>query len=244
MIEQVISKPQKAILKSVKPINLFLAGVGSGKTHLGGILSYRFIKRFPDVFGAIFANTYEQLNTSTLYRIREYWKSIGVTEWSKENPRGMYVAGKQPPAHFNRDKHNFDSYNSIVSFINGAIIYTGSLENAKAHEGKQFGWCILDETKDSREEDIKEIILARIRQRGIFIKNDRYETEGEDINPLYILTSPARVDWINDWFNLDAYVDEISNNIYSQDTFFEKDFGNKFVKSAHVCQWPSVAVYL
>jgi hypothetical protein len=229
MIEQYLSEPQIAILESTKPINLFLAGVGSGKTHLGGIISYRFIQKYPNVFGAVFANTYEQLNVSTLYRIREYWKSIGITEWSKDNPSGMYVAGKQPPSHFDKKTHNFDSYNSIISFVNGAIIYTGSLDNAKAHEGKQFAWCILDETKDSDEVDIKEIIIARIRQKGIYVKDNRLSHEGTDFNPLYVLTSPARVDWINEWFNLDSYVDEISAKIYSDKTFFEKEFGNKFV---------------
>jgi hypothetical protein len=229
MIEQIISEPQSAILNSIKAVNLFLAGVGSGKTFLGGIISYRFISEFPDCTGFIAANTFEQLNLSTLFRIREYWKSLGVTEWSKDNPGGMYISGKQPPSHFNTKRHNFESYNSIISFINGAIIFTGSLENSKAHEGKQFSWCILDETKDSREVDIKEIIIARLRQQGLYIKDGQLSHDGEDFNPLYILTSPARVDWINEWFSLDKYIQEISDKIYSDKTFFEKEFGNKFV---------------
>lgn len=229
MIEQIISEPQKAILRSVKPNNLFLAGVGSGKTYLGGIISYRFIKNFPDVFGFIGANTYEQLNTSTLYRIREYWKSIGITEWTKDNPSGMYVAGKKPPDHFDKRNHNFDSYNSIISFVNGGVVYMGSLENAAAHAGKQFGWAILDETKDSREEDIKEIIITRLRQKGIYVKDGRFSHEGEDINPLYILTSPAKVDWLNELFELDKHIDEISSLIYSDKTYFHKEFPNKYV---------------
>jgi hypothetical protein len=226
---QTISRPQSAILSSTKAVNLFLAGVGSGKTFLGGIISYRFISQFPKCTGFVAANTFEQLNLSTLFRIREYWKSIGITEWSKDNPGGMYVSGKQPPSHFNRDNHNFESYNSIISFVNGAIIFTGSLENSRAHEGKQFSWCILDETKDSREVDIKEIIIARLRQQGLYIKDGKLSHEGEDFNPLYILTSPARVDWINEWFSLDNYIQEISDKIYSDKTFFQKEFGNKFV---------------
>ena len=93
-VTQILSKPQMSILKSTAAINLFLAGTGSGKTFLGGVLSINFVSKFPDVRGAIFANTYDQLNTSTLFRIREYWASIGVTEWSKENPAGLYVSGK------------------------------------------------------------------------------------------------------------------------------------------------------
>jgi len=51
----------------------------------------------------------------------------------------------------------------------------------------------------------------------------------EQYNPLYCLTSPARVDWINEMFELDKYIDEISAKIYSDKTFFEKEFGNKKV---------------
>ena len=69
---QKVSAPQMAILKSTKSLNLFLAGVGSGKTFVGGIISYRFVRKFPKVRGFIGANTYLQLTQSTLFRIREY----------------------------------------------------------------------------------------------------------------------------------------------------------------------------
>ena len=223
VIEQEVSSPQKVILRSRAWINLFLAGVGSGKTHLAGIISYCNIRKFSKIRGFIGANTYEQLNNSTMFRIREYWKSIGLTEWSKENPNGLYVVGKQPPPHFKRDGHNFDRYDSIVSFINGGIAFMGALENAKTHEGKEFGWAILDETKDTRESDVKEIILARLRQKGMF------NEQGEEWNPLYILTSPAKVDWINEMFELEKSIDEISAKIFSDKTFFQKEFGGKLV---------------
>ena len=113
-----LSEPQSYILESSKEINLFEAGVGSGKTHLAGIISYRFIEHFPEVKGFIGANTYDQLTTSTLYRVREVWKMFFGLEEDKH-----YVVGKQPPAHFKQDNHNFDSYNNIISFVNGAIIF-------------------------------------------------------------------------------------------------------------------------
>ena len=200
-----ISQPQMAILTSIARINLFLAGVGSGKTHLGGVISRDLISRFPSVRGFIAANTFDQLNTSTLFRIREYWESTGITEWSKENPTGTYVSGKEPPQTWTKCKRNFDRFTNIISFCNGALIFTGSLDNAIAHSGKEFGWSILDETKDSREEDIKEVIISRLRQSGLFLVNGKVVNTGslsEQWNPLYILTSPAKVDWINTWFAL------------------------------------------
>lgn len=228
-ITQIVSRPQLAMLRSTAPVNLFLAGVGSGKTYIGGIISYRFVSKFPKVRGFIAANTYLQLTQSTLFRIREYWKSIGITEYDKSNPAGRYVINKKPPVHFITEGHNFDDYYGIVSFANGGIIFTGSLDHAEAHYGKEIGWAILDETRDSDETDVKEIILSRLRQKGIFIKDGQLAEQGKEFNPVYFLTTPARVDWINELFSLDKFIDEISEKIYSDKTFFEKQFDNKFV---------------
>lgn len=233
VLEQIVSEPQISILQSNAAINLFLGGVGSGKTHLLGIKTYQLISNFPDVRGFIGANTYLQLQQSTLFRIREYWKSIGVVEYDKTSrPHGQYVVNKKPPAHFNTEKHSFDDYYGIVSFNNGAVIFLGSLDNATAHEGKEFGWAVLDETKDTDESDVKEIIIARIRQKGMYLVNGELSNTGtpeQQYNPLYVVTSPAKVDWINTWFSLEKYIDEISAKIYSDKTFFEKEFNNKKV---------------
>jgi len=232
VIRQKFSEPQKAILRSVASLNLFLAGTGSGKTHLGGAKSRQLIADFPEVRGFIAANTFDQLNTSTLFRIREYWESTGVTEWSKENPSGVYVSGKEPPISWTKCKRNFDRFNNIISFCNGGLIFTGSLDNYFAHSGKEFGWALLDETKDSKEEGIKEVIITRLRQPGMFRVNGKIShtgTKDQQWNPLYCLTSPAKVDWINEWFELEKYIDEISEKIFSDTTFFEKSFNDKFV---------------
>ena len=234
-IRQRASAPQKAILKSTSAVNLFLGGVGAGKTHLGGIISWRYITMFPQCFGFIGANTHSQLSLSTLYRIREYWKSINVTEWSKDNPGGVYVVDKQPPSHFKRDLHNFRDYNGVISFVWGQILFIGSLENATAHEGKQFAWAILDETKDSREEDVKEVIVARLRQQGMCTQDGQIGHKGTDFNPLYILTSPAKTPWINEWFSLEDHIVDINAKIYNDGEFFMVKKGNKFavISSTH-----------
>jgi len=231
-VTQILSRPQMSILQSTAGINLFLAGTGSGKTFLGGVLSMNFITKFPQVRGAIFANTFDQLNSSTLFRIREYWSSIGVTEWNRDNPLGLYTSGKEPPSHWTKCKRNFDRFNNIISFCNGGLIFTGSLDNYFAHSGKEFAWCLLDETKDTAEEAVKEVIITRLRQPGIYKSEGKLSTEGtreQQFNPLYCLTSPAKSDWLADMFELDKYVDEITEKIYSDTTFFEKEYNNKKV---------------
>jgi hypothetical protein len=231
-IRQRFSEPQKVILRSVASLNLFMAGTGSGKTHAEGAKSRELIAEFPDVRGFIAANTFDQLNTSTLFRVREYWESTGITEWNKENPNGVYVSGREPPPHWKLCKRNFDRFNNIISFFNGGLIFTGSLDNYFSHSGKEFGWALLDETKDSKEEGIKEVILTRLRQPGMFIVNGKMSHTGnqsQQWNPLYCFTSPAKVDWINDWFQLEKHIDEISSRIFSKTDFFQKRIDDKFV---------------
>ena len=223
------SDPQEYIITSTQDINLFMAGVGSGKTHIIGFKSAYFIQKFPTVFGFIGANTYMQLSQSTLFRVRKVWKEY--FGWEEERD---YVVDKQPPKHFNTDNHEFKYYKGIISFKSGAVIFTGSLDNAKAHDGKEFGWAFLDETKDTKEEAVKDVILSRLRAGGIYI-DDGYQLTPEPygelgemlpvFNPLYILTSPAKVPWINEWFDLYEYADEIQAVIYNKDEFFIREDG-------------------
>lgn len=248
------SVPQQYVLTSLQDIILFLAGVGSGKSHLGGVVSEYYISNFPAASGFIGANTYNQLNTSTMLRIREVWANdFGLIEGRD------YVIGKKPPVFWMLNK-NFDRYDGICVFRNGAVVFLGSLDNAKAHDGKQFDWAILDETKDSREQDVKETILTRLRGKAIYrhgeelIKASKftyylhrfllkqttdengttrfYDQDGFELkpfNPLYIMTSPAKVPWINTWFKLSRFQEEIQQRIFVPDQFFWKDYDDKCV---------------
>src|SRR5579862_6632441 len=226
------SKPQFDLITSTAQVNLFLAGQGSGKTHCAGVVSGMLINKFPKVRGFIGANTYSQLSDSTLFRIRTVWKELwGWSEFSKENPNGCFVVDVQPPIHFNVDGHEFDSYHGKISFRWGTVIFKGSLDNYKAHDGKEFAWAILDETKDTKEEAVKEVILGRLRQLGMYVNSqgELVDHGDEPFNPLYIFTSPAKVPWINEWFQLDEYTQEIVANIYSSETYFRKQIDNKLV---------------
>jgi len=228
------SKPQEFILTSTQSILLFLAGIGSGKTFIAGFVSGFFIKYFPHVFGFIGANTYQQLTTSTLFRVRESWKHYYGWKEGRD-----YVVGKKPPKHYDTELHNFDDYNGIISFRWGAVVFKGSLDNAEAHDGKEFGWAFLDETKDSREEAVKDTILTRLRMGGMYVGpdgqltkdsyDDLLEEENLAFNPLYILTSPARVQWLNEWFELEEFQEEIERLIYDHDAFFYKEFEDKSI---------------
>lgn len=246
-IEIILSEPQTAVLSSRAAVILDMAGQGSGKSQNIGYSSGMFITDFPQALGFIGANTYLQLSQSTLVRVYATWKAVyGFTEYdAKSNPGGAYVVDKKPPPHFER-VHYLRDYSGTISFYNGALIFLGSLENYKAHDGKEFAWAHLDETKDTVENALKEVILGRLRQFGLWYERTTGDlfydadlrAEGAEAknltawNPLYIHTSPALggVDWLNTMFKLDKFEKDIKTQVLQKErAFFYREFDNKAV---------------
>jgi hypothetical protein len=256
MTELTVSGPQEAVMLSTSDRTLFLAGVGSGKSHGIALESAEYIVNFPEVSGFIGANTYRQLSQSTLKRVFDTW--LKEFNWVK----GIdYVVDNIPPEHFRRFGAPLKSYESTICFATGCMILTASLENYKVLDGTEFGWAMLDETKDTKEEAVKEVIVARLRQQGMWIDeagvlynranfNARLvdgrwrldassgslqlldmETGGQirAYTPLKIYTSPAKVDWLNLWFGLTKYYEQIQKRIFSKTDFFYLADQNKCV---------------
>jgi hypothetical protein len=246
IIEIELSEPQAAVLESRKQLNLEMSGQGGGKSQNIGYASGQLISEFPEALGFIGANTYLQLSQSTLKRVFETWKEDkGFEEYdAKGCPWGAYVVDKKPPPHFVRT-HKLRDYSNTISFYNGQLTFIGSLENYKAHEGKEFAWAHLDETKDTKEEALKEVILGRLRQYGLWfdadgalffdnhIEPEKAAGQGWTAwNPLYIHTSPKihGAEWLIKMFKLDKFQKEIKKKCQArQHDFFYKEFENKSV---------------
>lgn len=235
--------PQIKVFQSRKALTLNMAGQRAGKSHLIGIKSGLFILNAPKIKGMIAANTYMQLTQSTLVAVKKVWKDFfGITEYDKlGNPNGDYVIHKQPPSHFIKNE-KFDNYRSIISFRNGCIVYIASLDNYMAHDGKEIGWAEMDETKDTKEEALKAVILARLSQPGLLYHNQTLEIcyvddIEEDIsnytpfNPCCINTSPAVgvVKWLTDMFGLPEVEKEIYDKVTNPKDFYYAENGNQAV---------------
>lgn len=224
------SDPQMEILETTCDRVLFLAGVGSGKSQVIGVLSYEFVINNPEVRGFIGANTYSQLAKSTLDRVLNVWE---VQFGLKENIH--FVIDKIPPPHYKKFGAALKSYENTISFENGALIFLASLDNYKVIDGTEFGWACLDETKDTKEEAVKEVIVARLRQKGMCI-NPKTNVISKTMkpgyigyNPLFIFTSPAKSKWLIEWFDLVEHAEEIMSRIISKTDYYRKKTGRKFV---------------
>lgn len=247
-----LSEPQAKSLSNRVATTLVMAGQRAGKTMGIGLRTGLKIKHFPKIIGLIGANTYLQLTQSTMVEVRKTWKNIfGYTEYDKYgNPNGVYVVGKKPPMHFKK-YHEFDDYRGIISFRNGKVIFTVSLENYLVHDGKTIGWAELDETKDTKKEAVKTVILARLSQSGLYYSSDTgnivyaekdpetkqliYTSGDPDklvpYNPCYINTSPSEgtVDWLEEMFDLNSQEEEILKTILNPSKYYYKESGNKAV---------------
>lgn len=220
-----VSEPQDEIINSPKQVNLFLAGVGSGKSHVMGLISANFIINFPRAIGIMCANTYSQLSKSTLLRVFKVWEEyFGLIQ------DVHYVVDRQPPSHFKRNHPKLKEYKNVISWSNGAMTFVASLDNYKVLDGLELAWGMLDETKDTAEEAVKEVILARLRQNEIFISdtNELYDHKPTDVevkgfNPLYTFTSPAKVPWLNKMFKINDNLEEIVKVIYDPDDYYIGD---------------------
>ncbi len=228
-----LSAPQASFLSSQKSMNLLHCGQGFGKTHLEGLISGLLIQRCPTAMGLIGANTFGQLSDSTLLRIFDVWKEyFGWAEYSKGNPSGNFTIDKEPPEHFKKHGYTFKSNQNKIFFKNGVVLMTVSLDNYTALDGREISWAILDETKDTRELAIKEVILARLRAGGVYKmkdfdpKTDLFGFTGNDeraletINPVWIFTSPAKEAWLSNMFYLEDYRKEIETTIFNHDDYF------------------------
>lgn len=241
-----MSDPQSMVYTSLCALNLNMAGQRSGKSQMIGVMSGEYVLDYPTLKGFIGANTYMQLSQSTLIKCFEIWrKEFGMTPYDrKSNKGGHYVVNKRPPSHF-KTNEVLPDYNNTISFFNGALIFTGSLDNWQAHDGKEFAWAHLDETKDTKKEAVTGVILARLSQSGLYISPDGdlvYLPEAppnslpdhNSFNPSWIHTSPSPAitpEWLLDMFNLKHFEKEIKEEITRDEgmDFFYREFDNKSV---------------
>lgn len=224
-----LNSPQMDVLETTAQRVLMHCGVGVGKSHDIGLISGEFCINNPEIRGFIGANTYGQLTKSTLDRVFKVWEEcFGFV-------KGIhYVVDHIPPESYKKYGPALKSYENTISFNNGALIFLASLDNYKVIDGTEFGWALLDETKDTKEEAVKEVIIARLRQIGMFISPSgvisRTMKPGyTGYTPLYIFTSPAKTRWLMEWFKLDEDAEEIEKTIYSKTDYYRKRKGDQLV---------------
>jgi len=138
-----------SVLDGVNKYTLFCGGVGSGKTTLGTHFTLDRIKANPETIGFIGANTYKQLDQSTLKSFFSYLHKYEIDYVFNKTPNYGYTS-------------QFKKHDGIISFPNGCQIITRSLDNYEDIRGIEIGWFWLDETRDTKKE-AWDVLKARLR---------------------------------------------------------------------------------
>lgn len=195
----------------------------------------------PEALGLIAANTYGQLSDSTLLEVTKVWEMFGWKRWTKSNPVGFYTIDTAPPPSFKPHGYVFKTNQNKIFFRNGAVVMTASLDNYKNIEGRTVAYALLDETADTKEVAVKEVITGRLRGPGLCVNMNTHDKltipfvspahvdAGKQANPLYIFTKPAKEQWLTDMFALEEHRPEIQECIFSETDYFFKEFENKCV---------------
>lgn len=248
-----LSDPQIEIYNSDRERNLFMSGQGGGKSWALGMMAMKMTRNYPEAIGLIAANAYRQLTTATMKRLCDMW----ATDFNMYQDV-HYVINKKPKDSWPK-LHPMTDYDGIMTLNNGGMIYLASLENYQLIDGIEVSWAMLDETKDTREEAVKDVIIGRLRQKALFVveKEGKFTVKQVDekkkaglwkigeggklftesgkqvksFNPLYIFTSPAKVDWINEWFDLPNHYAAIVNKLKAKSYFVKEDEYTKVVCS-------------
>jgi len=132
-----LTGPQLEFFESLSSRSAFIAGVGSGKTHVL-ILSALYM-----------ACVHEGLPGAILFPTFVQWEDIGLPKWQELVPEDLYSyhpkAGK-------------------IFMANGSTIYTLGVKSAlKRIRGYNWAWAFMDEAGPERDANAVKMIGQRIR---------------------------------------------------------------------------------
>lgn len=129
---------QYAAITSNKKFTLLRGGIGSGKSFTGSHFALSMVSESPDALGFIGANTYSQLQHSTLNCLFNELDRLGI------------------PFKYNKNS-------SILNIFDSRILCK-SMDNYEMHRGIEIGWFWLDESRDMKREAF-EVMIGRLRDR-------------------------------------------------------------------------------
>jgi len=138
-----ISPKQYQALKSLFEEVFVIAGIGFGKSLLGGMFSNEESGLIGSL-GLITAPTSDTLNNSTMPQLKHIWAQLGLIEGTH------FVIGRMPPKEWGIP--NYTKYNGkILTWRWGSYAIIDGSENYNKHRGLELDWVFADELRDIRD---------------------------------------------------------------------------------------------
>jgi len=153
------SIPQYEFVSDLEtPLVAAVGGIGSGKTTGLGffIVVQMYAEMGSGTIGGIFANTYRQLEQTTLPGLWAVFESMGLEDGID------YVYGREPPKDWAGFRSRFKKHTGVLSVRQWGQAVVRSLENFNSIRGLNLGWAAIDELRDARHEAFL-VVLGRVR---------------------------------------------------------------------------------
>ena len=142
-------------------ITVVEAGRGVGKTT--GMLAPRILhnaKKMPRSSGFYAGPSYRKIIDDLWPGLRKGFESLGMTEYSEDNPKGDFVFLKTPPKHFQRPYMVPGSFQHYLSFANGSGLRLISFDYKSTANGQDNDYGVLDECKLLNPQNVSEVLLT------------------------------------------------------------------------------------
>ena len=150
-----LTKVQYSAFASEATETFFVAGIGSGKTFLGGI----FIGNYLKIKGAklaILSPTFDMLKNSTFPKVQEAWDRLGI------HLNTEYVVNCAPPPSWRVKPYSNVSNKNIVTTKWGSYVVLSQLTNFDKQRGTEYDAIFVDEFREVAEE-ARLVLLGRLR---------------------------------------------------------------------------------
>lgn len=135
-----------------------VGGIGSGKST--GLAFFIVMKMSTEAgrgtIGGIFANTYRQLEQSTLPALWDLFEKMGLREGVD------YVYNREPPKSWDGYRSAFKRHAGVLTVRRWGQCVVRSLENFNSIRGLTLGWAAIDELRDARHEAFL-VVIGRVR---------------------------------------------------------------------------------
>lgn len=141
----------------------FNAGRGTGKSNCIGHWNVQKFINMPRAKSLLFGNTFYQLLTKTVPEMEKAFNDWGFREWDPKTKDGVYVFGKQPPAHWKKPHTKIRNFHYCYSFINGYTIELASGESKDNIRGSNNDAIDADESGTINQDTWKKIVVPTAR---------------------------------------------------------------------------------
>lgn len=175
MKEIVLNSAQYLALRADCTETFFVAGIGSGKTFLGGV----FIAEMLKIRGArlaVLSPTYEMLKNSTFAGVENAWEQLGF-KLGRD-----YVVNVAPPKAWRVKPYSKQNNTNVVTTRFGSYVVLSQLSNYNKQRGTEYDAIFVDEFREVAE-DARLVLLGRLRGRA-------FKSIGKKSRILYCTTPP------------------------------------------------------